>query len=131
MNLWGKLLGSTDVIKGGKELIDDAFHTEEERATHFLALLTQYETYKVAQRYAMLLILTPFIGTFCISVVLYTVVIILNLCGLVLSTSHIDALMNFNIDTLGLAASIVVGFYFGGGAVEGAVRRWKGGSDAS
>ena len=132
MSLFGRLFGSESVIKkaaaGVYNGIDYAFHTDQEKAEHFLKLLKAYEPFKLAQRFLALIIAIPFVLIWLLCAVLMFASALMEPCvsdAVCRSSTILDSakmLADWNNETLGLPLSIVVGFYFGGGAIEGVVR---------
>jgi len=129
MGIWATLFGNENVIKKAADGIyngvDAAFYTDEEKSKGFLNLLKGYEPFKIAQRLLMLVICIPY-------------VVVWILCsGMLVSVGFVDpaygkqiaeaalTLGELNNDTLGIPVSLVVAFYFGGGALEGVVNRMK------
>jgi hypothetical protein len=118
-----KLFGSSEVIKAGKELIDDAFYTDSEKAEdqekarqgkaqHHINLLTAYAPFKVAQRYIAVTFLFNFTFSF---------FLILGMTLFKMDTAPaLSVISSFNI---GMIMLTIVGFYFGGGLVESWNRR--------
>ena len=47
---WTDLLGGSKVIDKGFDLIDNAFHTDQERASEKIKLLETMTAFKIAQR---------------------------------------------------------------------------------
>jgi len=129
MGIWATLFGNENVIKKAADGIynggDAAFYTDEEKSKGFLNLLKGYEPFKIAQRLLMLVICIPY-------------VVVWILCaGMLVSVGFVEPAYGkqiaeaaltrgeLNNDTLGIPVSLVVAFYFGGGALEGVVNRMK------
>ena len=113
------LLGSAGVIEKGMDLIDD-IHTSDEEAivakvSGKVALLQAYAPFKVAQRYLALLFSFTFLGSF-----LLVLGMTLNGTGNVSDVKEI--LSEFYI---GEIMFTIIGFYFGGGFLEGSIKSWK------
>ncbi len=60
MGVFSKLFGSGDTINKGMDLIDEAFHTDQEKTEQKVKLLQAYEAFKVAQRLFMLSVVMPY-----------------------------------------------------------------------
>lgn len=120
LGIIGKLLGSSDVIKSGMDLIDDMHtSTEEEIAAKSKAktdLLSAYAPFKVAQRYLALM----FTGVF---IFIMVNGVIGALYGIVPLESVEEAKRFANEMWLGEIMLTIIGFYFGGGLVESAKRK--------
>jgi len=116
----GKMLGSGDVIKKGLDLIDDLHtSTEEEIAAKSKAkidLMNAYAPFKIAQRYLALMFGLTFIGS-------YFLVLGMTLSGQGDADAVTKVMEQFSIN---YAMLIILGFYFGGGAVEGFMEKKRG-----
>lgn len=109
----GKILGSGDVISNSLKLIDD-MHTSSEEEIHAKAdakakVLASYAPFKIAQR--MLAFMFGFTYVACFVLVL----------GMTLSGSGNpdDVTQVMDQFSINYAMLLILGFYFGGGAVEG------------
>ena len=110
-----KLFGSGDVVKEGFKLID-SFHTSdteliEAKTKSKTDLLTAYHPFKLAQRYLALIFTVNFVLSFWFAVYLWSM-------GKDLQ-GFIDLMLSFNTGWIMLT---IVGFYFGGGAIEGIIK---------
>jgi len=115
----GKMLGSGDVIKKGLDLIDDLHtSTEEEIAAKSKAkidLMNAYAPFKIAQRYLALMFGFTFLLT-------YALVLTMTILGQGDPDAVTKVMDQFSIN---YAMLIILGFYFGGGAVEGFMEKRK------
>ena len=114
-----KMLGSGDVISKGMDLID-SMHTssEEEIAAKAKAktdLLQAYAPFKLAQRYLALMFGLTFLGS-------YVLVLGMTISGQGDPDAVTKVMEQFSIN---YAMLIILGFYFGGGAVEGFMDKRK------
>jgi hypothetical protein len=114
-----KMLGSGDVISKGMDLID-SMHTssEEEIAAKAKAktdLLSAYAPFKLAQRYLALMFGLTFLGS-------YVLVLGMTISGQGDPDAVTKVMEQFSIN---YAMLIILGFYFGGGAVEGFMDKRK------
>ena len=114
-----KILGSDKVIEKGLNLIDD-MHTssEEEIAAKSKAridLMNAYAPFKIAQRYLALMFGFTFLLT-------YVLVLAMTLSGQGDPNAVTQVMEQFSIN---YAMLIILGFYFGGGAVEGFIEKRK------
>lgn len=106
MSLLGKLFGSSEVMKKGTDMLDNAFYTEQEKAAGHIRLLQAYEAFKVAQRFLAVIVVPPWVlGWF---------------TCFVCSFFDVDLTQPIAIleGKLGLAALTILGFYFAGGALN-------------
>lgn len=126
MGLLGRIFGSDSVIEKAADGIyngvDKAFYTDEEKATGFITLLKSYEPFKLAQRVIAFMLIGAFLITWLLAVILFAAAGIMDSTVLHGAATNLGALNN---ETLGLPVTIVVGFYFGGGAIEGVVNRFN------
>lgn len=113
------ILGNSDVIKKGMDLIDDIHTSDEEmersKAQAKIDTMKAYAPFKVAQRYLALM----FCGTFLLS---FLVVITMTL----FAEPNINAIKQVIDDFyIGEIALTIIGFYFGGGMLEGVIGKAK------
>ena len=116
MGILATIFGSGKVIEEGFKLID-SMHTskEEEIAAKSKAktdLLTAYAPFKVAQRYLALLFTVTFLASF-------VLVLTMTLFG---DTEIDDVRAVIAEFWIGEIMLVIVGFYFSGGMVEGALK---------
>ena len=115
----GKILGSDKVIESGLKLIDDMdTSTEEEvkaKADAKTQLLQAYAPFKLAQRYLALMFGLTFLAS-------YILVLAMTISGQGDPDAVTKVMEQFSIN---YAMLIILGFYFGGGAVEGFLDRKK------
>lgn len=114
-----KMLGSGNVIEKGMDLID-SMHTSTEEEIQAKAkaktdLLSAYAPFKLAQRYLALM----FGLTFLLS---YVLVLGMTISGYGDPDAVTKVMDQFSIN---YAMLIILGFYFGGGAVEGFMEKKK------
>ena len=113
----GEILGSDKVIESGLKLIDDMHtSTEEEIAARNKAridLMGAYQPFKIAQRYLALMFGLTFLGS-------YVLVLGMTISGHGDPDAVTKVMEQFSIN---YAMLIILGFYFGGGAVEGFLDR--------
>jgi len=133
MSLLGKLFGRDDVIKKSVEGIyngvDAAWYTDEEKADNHKQLLKLYEPFKIAQRLLALIICVPYSSIWALCALMYLLSAFIGPCvsiEQVCRSSHLilvaQDLAMFNHQNLSTPAGVILGFYFGGGALEGVVR---------
>jgi hypothetical protein len=108
----GKILGSGDVVKQGMKLIDDMHtSTEEEIAAKSKAridLMNAYAPFKLAQRYLALMFGFTFLAS-------YIIVLTMTIVGKGDPNAVTQVMEQFSIN---YAMMIILGFYFGAGALE-------------
>ncbi len=114
-----KMLGSGDVISKGLDLIDSMHtSTEEEIAIKSKAridLMNAYAPFKLAQRYLALMFGLTFLSS-------YVLVLGMTISGQGDPDAVTKVMEQFSIN---YAMLIILGFYFGGGAVEGFMDKRK------
>jgi len=114
-----KMLGSGNVIEKGMDLIDSMHtSTEEEIAAKSKAkidLMNAYAPFKLAQRYLALMFGLTFLLT-------YVLVLGMTIAGKGDPDAVTKVMDQFSIN---YAMLIILGFYFGGGAVEGFMEKKK------
>ena len=110
MGFFSKLFSSAEVVKDVSNGIDKAFYTDEEKAEGFAKLLRLYEPFKLAQRY-LALIFAPAYA----------------LCAVVTFAASffvdVSAQVELMSGMFGYIVLTIIGFYFGGGAVEGLIEK--------
>ena len=116
----GKILGSDSVIKQGMKLIDDMHtSTEEEIAAKSKAridLMNAYAPFKLAQRYLALMFGFTFLAS-------YIIVLTMTIIGTGDPDAVTKVMEQFSIN---YAMMIILGFYFGAGALERFQNKKKG-----
>lgn len=119
MSILAKIFGSGDVITAGLKLIDDMHtSTEEEiqaKSKARIDLLQAYAPFKIAQRYLAVMFTVTFISCF-------VLVLSMTLAGKGDINAVKIVLSDFYIGEIMLT---IVFFYFGGGAFEGVVGKFK------
>ena len=117
LHVIGKILGSGDVVQKGMQLIDD-MHTSTEEEIQVKAkaktdLLAAYAPFKIAQRYLALMFGLTFLSS-------YLIVLGMTISERGNPSDVTQVMEQFSIN---YAMLIILGFYFGGGAVEGFMER--------
>lgn len=128
MSFWTKLFGANDIVDKVSAGVDAAIFTQEERARHYLDVLKNIEPFKVAQRWFALVVIVPYV---CVWVMCAAIFAISGFFDPGLKATQLmelsDKLALRNNDNLGLPVALICGFYFGGGAIEGAISKFKAG----
>ena len=108
----GKILGSDAVIKKGMDLIDDMHTSDEEQikaaTAQKVAIMQSYAPFKIAQRYLALMFGLTY-------VLCFVIVLGMTLTGKGDPSSVSLVMEQFQIN---YAMLLILGFYFGGGAIE-------------
>jgi len=114
------ILGSKGVVESGMALIDKMHtSTEEEivaKSTAKTQLLSAYAPFKIAQRVLAIMFAFVFLSS-------YILTLTMTIIG---SGNPSDVTMVMEQFSLNYAMLIILGFYFGGGAVEGFLNNKKG-----
>jgi len=119
-SILGKILGSDKVIEKGLGLIDSMHtSTEEEikaKTDQKVQLLQSYAPFKLAQRYLALMFGITFLGS-------YLLVLVMTLTGKGDPDAVTKVMDQF---TINYSMLVILGFYFGSGAVEGFLEKKRG-----
>lgn len=113
MSIWGKLFGKDSVIEAGISAGDKLFFTPEEKADYKLMFLKAYEPFKLAQRLIAMTVVPPYVLAWFITF------------GIRATGRDIAQLLELLSGDMGTIVAIIVTFYFGGGAIEGIVSRFR------
>ena len=112
------IFGSGDVISKGMDLIDDIHTTDVEligaKTQSKTALLLAYAPFKIAQRYLALMFGLSFLAAFWICIGLWA-----------LDKEMEPILEVMKVFQISYIMMTIIGFYFGGGFVEGIIDRRK------
>jgi len=111
---WANILGGGDVIDKGFDLIDNAFHTDQEKAGEKIKLLDSMRPFKLAQRLLAKEIFYMFRTLFYIELALGIIGIWIPQCWEIVAVlNELDV-----IQMLGYSFLAVVSLYFTGGVVD-------------
>lgn len=118
-----KIFSAKDLIKSIPQAIDEAILTKEERLNNFNELLEKYEPFKIAQRFLALIVTGVFLGlhvifSACKLVVIFTTEKESVLIG-------ISELQKEHNELLFYPFGIITAFYFSGGVINGALKRFS------
>lgn len=120
MGIIANIFGSKKVIDSSINGIDKAFFTKQEKSEHWISILKSYEPYKLAQRLIALTVVSVYLFVWLIC----TSTFIMSYWYTDLTDITIN-LVKYNHSTLSLPFSLIIAFYFGGGAIEGVVNKFK------
>ena len=119
-SILGKILGSDKVIEKGLGLIDSMHTSTEEEikavTDQKVQLLQSYAPFKLAQRYLALMFGITFLGS-------YLLVLVMTLTGKGDPDAVTKVMDQF---TINYSMLVILGFYFGSGAVEGFLEKKRG-----
>ena len=130
MSIWGKLFGSDKavggIVDGVYNGVDALVFTPQEKAERFERLLKLYEPFKLAQRLLALLVGIPFVFIHTLAgLAWFTSIFMVTDEVYMVFLERLGELMTFNNATLGTPFSIIIGFYFAGGMVEGGIKAFR------
>ena len=112
LNIIGKIMGSESVITQGIKLIDDMHTSDEEaiaaRSKARTELMASYAPFKIAQRFLALMFGFTFLAS-------YIIVLTMTILGKGDPNAVTQVMEQFSIN---YAMMIILGFYFGAGALE-------------
>lgn len=121
MSLFAKIFGSETVLNKGASALDHAFFTDQEKAAFFVETLKAYEPFKLAQRLLALAITSVYLFVWVVAAGLMVL-------GVVMADEKLvegsRLLGEKNNESLGPGFALVMGFYFAGGMIEGAMAKW-------
>lgn len=110
MSIFSKIFGTNSAVKQGLDLVDNAFYTDQEKAENKKDMLKAYEPFKITQR-LLALIWTLF------SILLLSLATALHIMNFDDDAEFIlDLMASYQIHYIAL---IILGFYFGGGFLNG------------
>ena len=119
MSWLGNLFTNDNLIDSAVAGVDKLIFTQQEKADYLLRFLKAYEPFKIAQRLLALAFSSVFLFIFLIAVAMFLYGTAIMEEFFVLQAYE---LMKWNISTLGTAVSLIIGFYFAGGMLEGVVK---------
>lgn len=123
MGIWSSLFGSNKIIDAGINGIDQMVFTDEEKSLAKMKFLKLYEPFKLAQRYIAMTFCPAYIFMWIITGMLEaTNIFIVAFSNRSLNTDVMYKLLSGDISVMVI---IILSFYFGGGAVEGVVKRFS------
>lgn len=112
LGIIGKIMGSDSVISQGIKLIDDMHTSDEEaiaaRSKARTELMAAYAPFKIAQRFLALMFGFTFLAS-------YIIVLTMTILGKGDPNAVTQVMEQFSIN---YAMMIILGFYFGAGALE-------------
>ena len=112
MSFFSRLFGSDKIIDAGVNGIDAMIFTDEEKSNAKMQFLKLYEPYKLAQRYLALIYSIPYALAWLVTFI---------------ASFFIDVTLQMELlkgDAFYINI-VILSFYFGGGAAEGIVGKFK------
>ena len=126
MGIVSKIFGSEKIIEGGLNGLDKIILTDEEKIDAKLSFLKLYEPFKLAQRLLAWLFSSVFLGVYLLAVTIWMMGAFtenLDRAGFLMAIAL--ELAEWNTNTLGTAISLIIGFYFASGFVEGSIVKYN------
>lgn len=123
----GKLFSSEKVVDDISSGVDKMIYTKEEKADNFNTLLGLYTPFKLTQRYLAIIFCVPYalamvLIMLCSSAVFVAGFFYPNTSPMWDNVNNMMDLMSGDYGTICITIAV---FYFGGGALEGVVGRFK------
>lgn len=126
MSFWAKLFGGDDLVEKAANGLDKLNFSDQEKAVHYLEVLKNIEPFKLAQRWIAVFVIVPYVLVWLLCACLFAGAAMADVETTASRLIQIsDMLASRNNDNLGFPASLILGFYFAGGALEGIVAKWK------
>lgn len=126
MSFWASLFGGSDLVEKASNGLDKLNFSDQEKAAHYLEVLKNIEPFKLAQRWLAVIVVVPYVLIWIMCAGLFVAASLSDIESSAARLIQIsDMLASRNNDNLGFPVSLILGFYFAGGALEGIVARWK------
>jgi hypothetical protein len=123
MGIWASLFGNDKIIDAGIDGIDAMVFTDEEKSSAKMRFLKLYEPFKLAQRYIAMTFCPAYIFMWIVTGMLEVAnIFIIAFTDRSLNTDVMYKLLSGDI---AMMVILILGFYFGGGAAEGAINRFR------
>lgn len=119
MGLWKQLFGDEKIIDAGINGIDAMVFTDQEKSSAKMAFLKLYEPFKIAQRYIAMTFCPAYIFCWVLTFIIEVIDVFM------VKDLNTDTLYNLLQGDVAWMVILILGFYFGGGAVEGVVTRFR------
>lgn len=120
MSVFKKIFGTKEIVDNSFKAIDKVFFTNEEKSENWINTLKAYEPFKISQRLIALIVCAVYVGMWVLSGVL----LVLSIWVSGLQDISIEIAQK-NKETLNTPFSIIIGFYFMGGATEGIISKFR------
>lgn len=120
MGILKKIFSADSVVQDVFKLGDELIFTKQEKSEFFIEKMKAYEPYKIAQRLLMLLVISCFLFGF-----MAALVFIIAAFWYPDAAEVAENIYQYTTHGLGQSASLIIGFYFAGGAAEGIIRSIK------
>tara|TARA_B100000809_G_scaffold266667_1_gene330606 strand:+ start:3004 stop:3366 length:363 start_codon:yes stop_codon:yes gene_type:complete len=117
MGIFSRLFGSDKIIDAGINGIDAMVFTDEEQSHAKLAFLKLYEPFKLAQRYIAMTFCPAYIGCWVLAFFIEVIDVFM------IRELNTETLYELLHGDIALMVALILSFYFGGGAVEGIVKK--------
>ena len=126
MGWLGKLDAPEKLISAVGKGVDKFFDGQGDKAERFTELLKLYEPFKIAQRYLAFMTTGTFLFIHLITALLYISVVAVNIYNVSeLNPEPLKDVFKWNNDNLLYIVMIQNAFYFSGGVINGAIKRFS------
>lgn len=123
MSVLGRIFGTDTIIDKAVQTIGNSILGTDQKIADLVMLNKSYEPFKLAQR----VLAFGLVGVFALIWLIASMMFCAS--GFTETGTHLaktaKTLGQLNNDTLGMPVALIVTFYFGGGALEGVVRRLR------
>lgn len=116
----GKIFVPGDLGKSIVSGVDKAIFSKEEGVDAHQVFLKLYEPFKLAQRLLALMFTGVYLFVHLLTAIAHFVLVLMHK-----PVAHVIELYTYNNEGLGTIVLVIVSFYFGGGAIEGVVKRYR------
>ena len=110
--VFGVMFGSDTIITTGMEILDKASFTDQEKAENQIEFMKTYAAFKVAQRFLSIIFSIPYVLAWLITFIASFYI-------------NVDFQLELLRGDMGNIVFAICGFYFFGGAAEGAIAAIK------
>lgn len=119
MSFFKSIFSAPSMIKNISNGIDKMIFTDEERADILPNLLKLYEPYKIAQRWLMVIVCGPYFFLWFLVGLGTLIIEVFSFSGSTANTRE------FLFGPIVYLVGTIISFYFGGGAIEGIIGKFK------
>lgn len=130
MSVFGRIFGTDTIIEKAVQTIGKSILGTDEKVADLIQLNKSYEPFKLAQRVLAFALVGVYSFIWLLASVMFCISGFMDASTLVTAPSNhlaesAKVMGQLNNETLGMPVALIVTFYFGGGALEGVVRRLK------
>ena len=127
----GKILSPEKLIEGVGKGVNKFFDGQGDKAERFTELLKLYEPFKLAQRVLAFMVIGVYLFIHWLTSMVWLATVTVNIFwDSEHDPSDLETIFRWNNDNLLYPVLVIVSFYFAGGVINGAVKRFaKGAND--